>query len=333
MADSNVVMVNVSDIRENPVALRSVDRESEKFLGLKASIIQQGFTLSAISLRPRKMRVDPNDPNSEEVSYYEIIDGLQRTTIAKDLGLEKIPAIIGDLTDDQVLEAQIMANIHRVETLPSEYTDQLIRILKRNPTMTEAELATKLGKSTSWIIERLNLSRIKDERIKKLVDCGDIKLSNAYALSRLPEQFQAEMIDQALTLTPAEFLPIVIKRAQEIKEANRKGKDPTKQEFSPVAMLQKIGAIKTEQTNNTVAQMYVQQLGLKGKEADAFIKGAKLMMDWVLHVDPISIEEQKKKFDARIAEKEAAKKAKEAEKAEKKAKEAAEKAAELEFPK
>ena len=41
-----------------------------------------------------------------------------------------------------MLEAQILANIHKIETKPMEYSAQLKRILSRNPLMTEAELAT-----------------------------------------------------------------------------------------------------------------------------------------------------------------------------------------------
>ena len=155
-------IIAMKDIRENPVALRSVNRESESFLGLVDSIKVQGFR-GAITVRPRK------EPDTD-VEYFELIDGLQRFNAAKDAGLEEIKCDVNDLNDDEVLEAQIMANIHKIETRPVEYSNQLRKILSRNPLMTEAQLGQRIGKSGTWISQRLGLEKIVNENLKILVN-------------------------------------------------------------------------------------------------------------------------------------------------------------------
>lgn len=306
-------LVKVSDIRENPVALRTVNRESEEYQGLVDSIKNKGF-LGAITVRERK------DAETGAL-YYELVDGLHRYSAAKDAGIEEINVDITSLDDDQVLEAQIMTNIHKVDTRPVEYSKQLTRILVRNPLMTEAELASKLGKSTQWISERLGLTKIANENIQTLVNEGKIKLANAYALAKLPAEEMAAFVDRAITLGPDEFVPAVNGRIKELKEAKRKGLDAAPEEFKPVAFMQKMGAIKEELENGAVGRMLTAVCGVSDAAA-----GFALAIQWIMHMDPKSIEAQKAKDDARKAERDAAQRKRDEAKAQK-AKEKAELAA------
>ena len=113
--------VSLKSIRANKVALRQVDRTSEGYLGLVDSIKLKGFS-GAITGRPAKDATTGED-------YYEIIDGLHRWSACKDAGVTEINIDIHDLDDDQVLEAQVMANLHRIETKPADYARQLKRML------------------------------------------------------------------------------------------------------------------------------------------------------------------------------------------------------------
>jgi len=297
--------VSISEIRENPVALRTVNTESESYLGIVASIREKGF-MGAICVRPQV---------AEDGSrYFELVDGLHRFAAAKDAGLTEINVDVKNLNDDQTLEAQIMANIHKVETKPVEYSQQLKRILIRNPLMAEGELAKKLGKSPQWIKERLGLNRIDNEVIVELINEGQINLTNAYALAKLPAEEMADFSDRAMTLDPKEFVPQVNARAKEIRDAKRAGKDAGPAEFVPVAFMQKIGAIKDELENGSIAEVLIPESGAK-TAADGF----KLAINWILHLDPKSVEAQKAKDEERQAQRKAAKKIRTVEKAEKKA--------------
>jgi len=308
-------VIALDKVRENPVALRTVNRQSEEYQGLVASIQEKGF-LGAITVRKKV-----NEESGDE--FFELVDGLHRFSAAKDAGLSEINVDVVDLNEDQVLEAQIMQNIHKVETRPIEYTQQLKRILSRNPLMTEAELAQKLGKSAQWVKERLNLTKITNEVIQNLINEGKIGLANAYALAKLPPEEMADFVDRAQTMAPDEFVPAVQSRVKEIREAKRKGQDATPQEFVPVAFLQKLKAIKDELDAGAAADSLIAATGVNTAK-DGFLLGIK----WVLHLDPKSVEDQKAKDEARKAERAEAKKKREAEKAKKKAEAAAKKAEE-----
>lgn len=291
--------VSIESIRENPVALRTVNFDSESYQGLVDSIKSKGF-LGAITGRERT-----EDETGE--TYIELIDGLHRFNAAKDAGLTSINVDVVSLDDDEVQEAQIMANIHKVETRPVEYTQALKRLLTRNPMMTESELASKLGKSTTWVANRLSINKIENEVVKGLINEGKINLSNAYALAKLPSDEQADWSDRAQTLPPDEFIPAATARLKEIREARRQGKDASASEFKPVPHLQKLKAMKDELESGEVGQSLVSTLGVTSA-TEAFALGIK----WALHMDPKSVEVQKAKDDERRsqrAEKAAKKKA------------------------
>lgn len=299
-----LLTVKISEIRENEVALRKVNQSSEDFLGLVASIRGKGF-FGAISVREKT--------GQDGVKYYELVDGLHRYTAAKAAGLDKINVDVVDLKDAEVLEAQIMANCHKVETRPIEYTNQLKRIIAMNPMMTEAELASKLGRSLQWIQNRLSLTAIENADIASLVDDGKIKLSNAYCLAKLPPAEQKQWVDRAMTDAPEVFGQAVDARVREIRNEARQGRAAQPVEFQPVATLQKLADIKGEMDAGKVGAELT-----KGLKTPA--EGFAMAVKWILHLDPASIAVQKAKDDER---KRAAAEAAEKRKAEREAKKAA----------
>lgn len=278
--------IKLSDIHENPVALRAVNRSLESFQGLVDSIKEKGV------LNPILVRELKNEETGD--TYYGLIDGLQRFSASQDAGRETIPAKVVSMTDAEVLEAQVITNVHRVETKPVEYSKQLIRILSGNPTMTISDLAKKLAKSLTWVSERLGLVKLGDE-IAKLVDANTINLSNAYALAKLPEEEQANFVDRAITMTPQEFVPQVNNRVKEIREAKRQGRDATKAEFVPMPHLQKLSDIKAEFQEGTIAESLIAKTGITDP-----VEAFKLGVAWTLHMDPVSQEVAKTENEARV---------------------------------
>lgn len=306
----DVKKITLDSIRANPVALRAVNTESEEYLGLVDSIRSQGL-LTAISVREKK------DPESGDL-FYELIDGLHRFTASKDAGLSEIPAIVQDADDARSLEMQIVANIHKIETKPAEYSKQLRRMLALNPMMTESELAQKLGKSRKWIQDRLSLNKISNQTIIDLVNSGEINLSNAYALAKLPEEEQADWVTRAQTEEPQVFVAAANERAKEIRDARRKGRDASPPEFQPTAHMRKLKELKEELETSSAASAIVAQEGASSAE-EGFAAGIK----WALNLDKASVEAQQAKWEADQQAKAEARKKREAEKARKKAEKAA----------
>lgn len=303
MSVQNIPLVQLRESRE---ALRTVNKETEEYEGLKDSIRSVGFTLSTITVRPAV------DPETQE-SYFEVIDGAHRFNAAKDIGLDTIPCNVTEMDDDTALEAQIMANVHKIETKPAEYSRQLRRILDRRPMMTEGELAKSLGKSPSWIAQRLKLNKITNERVRGLINEGDICLVNAYALAGLPDEELEHFVQAAITDSPDEFTPKVNARVKEIREARQRGDEAKPPEFVATPIARKVSELKEELETGAVAA---------GRPD--FVEAIK----WALSLDDASIARQKADWEDRQAAKEANKKKRDAEKAQRKAEKLAEEQAE-----
>lgn len=291
MADStqrqyDLRTVALAEIKPNPIALRQVNRDSERYLNIVASVGEQGI-LNPILVR---WHVDPEDKNT---GWFELIDGLHRFSAAKDAGLESVPVYVRDMNDDTVLEAQIIANLHKQETSPIEYTKQLQEILKRNPFMTESELAKKLGVSPQWISQRLSLHKIENEKIQEAINSGDVTLTNAYALAKLPPDEQLGFFQSAMEKSPEEFAPTVAARVKELKDERRKGKTPVEEsEFTPVQFMRKPVEVKTELVKREMVDTV-----LSAAKATTAQEGFFAALEWVLHVDPESLAEQQAKFE------------------------------------
>lgn len=308
-----IEIVLIEKIRENPVALRSVNKQSEEYMGLVDSIRKKGF-LGSITGRKKK--------DEAGVEFIEIADGLHRYSAAKDAGVKQIAVDILSLSDADTLEAQIMMNVHKIETKPVQYSQQLRRILGFNPLMTEAELAAKLGKSSAWIKERLGLVKLP-EKVATLVDDGKINLSNAYAIAKLPVEEMADWVDRAMTQQPQEFIPAINGRIKEVKDAKRKGLDAAEAEFVPVAHLQKLAILKSELEKPQVGPVLIKQ----NKVTDP-VEAFKLGLKWALHLDSESIKAAQAKHDEQLRAREEEKAKRRAEREKAKADEAAKAAAE-----
>jgi ParB/RepB/Spo0J family partition protein len=280
--------IPLSSIVENPVALRNVDTESEEFIGLAESIKTHGV-LNPILVRP----IVSDQPGVEK---FGLIDGLQRFTASQLAGRQTISAKVLEMSDADVLEAQILTNVHRVETKPVEYSKQLLRVLGQNPSMTLAQLADRLSKSSAWLEQRLGLVGLIPE-LATLTDEGKISLPNAYVLAKLPSDEQANHIEEAQTSPSQDFLPKINARIKEIREAKRQGRAANPPTFTPVPRLQKVTDLKAEVESPSVGPALIAKTGTSSV-TDAF----KLGVLWALKLDPVSVEEAKNKFDAQAKE-------------------------------
>lgn len=288
MSNTDLKFVKIANIKENPVALRNVNRQGEDYVALVDSVRAQGI-LQPILLSPIA------NPDGDDV-IYRLVDGLHRFSAAKDAGLDEIPAFIKDQSEAEMLVAQVLTNVHKVETKPVEYTKQLMRILSNSPTMSMTELANKLSKSPQWLGDRLSLTKIENEKIQSLVNEGKINLSNAYALAKLPTEEQGSFVDRAQTETPQVFIPAVNTRVKELRDAKKQGRDAGPVEFVAVPHLQKLAAFKDEFTSPKIATVV-----LAAEGATSAHDGWAAAMKWALHMDRGSIEAAKAKEAARTA--------------------------------
>ena len=281
--------VPLDQIVEPWLILRAVARGSVEYLELRDSLAEKGF-YNSICVRPSPRVADK----------FEVVDGLYRFTAARELRLASAPCIIKyNLTDTDVLSVQIQANVLRPETTPVEYARQLRKLmdalsisLKKDATL--ADVSVRVHKNPEWIAKQLLLLELVDVA-QKAVERGEIPLVSAQALARLPKGRQRQYLDLARTLPGIEFVPIAIAFVKKFRESVRKGKlDDLYAEYEPVAYLRS--------RNEVLAEYNFCRLGathLAAAKCTTVVRAWELALQWSLHLDPASIQEQRERVARR----------------------------------
>ena len=119
----------------------------------------------------------------KSIKGYEIVAGERRTRAAKLAGMKKIPAIIREFNDEQMMEIALIENIQRENLNPIEEAKAYDMILKANG-LTQEELAQKFGKSRSHITNMLGLISLPDF-VQNKIASKELSMSHAIVLSKL----------------------------------------------------------------------------------------------------------------------------------------------------
>lgn len=167
-SSEEIVELNLSDLRPNPYQPRKVFDE-EALNELAASIREHGVFQPIIV--------------KKSIKGYDIIAGERRFRASKMAGLDKIPAIIRDFTDEQMMEIALLENLQR-EDLSVIEEALAYKSMIEHLNLTQDELSKRVGKSRSHITNILGLLRLPGE-VQQMVSDGRITMGHARALSKL----------------------------------------------------------------------------------------------------------------------------------------------------
>lgn len=117
-----------------------------------------------------------------EGGRYLIIAGERRFRASHMAGLKTVPAIVKDLTPQQIQEISLIENLHR-ENLNAVEAAEGMRELMGSHGLTQEEVAIRIGKSRPYVTNTLRLLQLPDE-VTELVREG--KLSPGHARTLLP---------------------------------------------------------------------------------------------------------------------------------------------------
>ena len=126
--------------------------------------------------------------------HYEIAGGHRRYRAAKRAGLETVPCLVHELGDDEFLEIVTLDNLHREDVHPLDEANGFFTLLTRTNLEVEA-LAAKIGKSMSYIYQRLKLRDLVPAAQTAFLG-GEITAGHALLLARLVPEDQKEFLDQ-----------------------------------------------------------------------------------------------------------------------------------------
>lgn len=131
------------------------------------------------------------------VPTHEIVSGERRYRASTLAGVATIPALIRPLTDDQVLEIQIVENLQRDDLTELEEAEGYEALMQHN-NINADEVGAKIGKSRSYVYARLKLLDLCMEA-KQAMREGEIDASRALLIARIPDgKLQLRALEEAV---------------------------------------------------------------------------------------------------------------------------------------
>ncbi len=186
--------VAVDDVVPNPKQPRQVFDE-ESLEELSHSVREFGL------LQPIVVR--ENGVAAGGRQSYELIMGERRLRAARAAGLDTVPAIVRDTTDDAMLRDALLENIHRVQLNPLEEAAAYQQLLEEFGA-THEELASKIGRSRSQVTNTIRLMKLP-VKVQTRVAAGVISAGHARALLGLQD---ADAQDALATRIVAEGMSV-----------------------------------------------------------------------------------------------------------------------------
>ncbi len=183
-ASSGFETLPIANIGRNPRQPRS-QMDQEELAELAASIRENGI------LQP--LIVSPTD----EPNMYILIAGERRLLAAGMAGLETVPVIVREASDQQRLELALIENVQRADLTPLEAAEAY-RQLVDDFSLSHEQIAQQLGKSRVAITNTLRLLKLPDD-VRQALASGNISEGHARVLLSLPNpQAQSAVLQTIL---------------------------------------------------------------------------------------------------------------------------------------
>lgn len=167
----DIIQIKLSDIRSNPYQPRKTF-DKDALQELADSIKNYGVFQPVIV--------------KKSIKGYDLVAGERRVRASKLAGLETIPAIVKDFSDDMMREIALLENLQR-ENLTAIELAWAYKGIIDSLHITQDELAVKLGKSRSGVTNVLGLLRLPSE-VQDMILEGKISMGHARELSKLEDR-------------------------------------------------------------------------------------------------------------------------------------------------
>lgn len=158
---------------------------------------------------------------------FEIIAGERRWRASRQAGIRKLPVIIKDVTEENVLQLALIENLQREDLNPIEEAEGYNQLIE-DFNLTHEEISRRIGKNRSTITNHLRLLRLSDNA-KKALNSKEITAGHARALLALEsaeaaDNVLAEIISKGLSVRKTEVLikKLVNKSSGTVKESTEK---------------------------------------------------------------------------------------------------------------
>lgn len=183
VANEEIVELPLKELRSNPYQPRK-NFDEEALKELANSIKEHGVFQPIIA--------------KKSIKGYEIIAGERRVKASILAGKETIPAIIRDFSDQDMMEIALLENLQR-ENLNALEEAIAYKKLLEELSLTQEELAKRLGKSRSHITNMLGLLTLPEE-VKDEISLGKLSMGHARVLSKIEDSEKVkELANKVIT--------------------------------------------------------------------------------------------------------------------------------------
>lgn len=208
-----IKMVKIDELRSNPYQPRKVFDETA-LQELAVSIKEHGVFQPIII--------------KKSIKGYEIIAGERRVKASKLAGLDEIPAIIRDFSDDEMMEIALLENLQRENLNAIEEANAYKKLLETLE-LTQEQLSNRLGKSRSHITNMIGLLNLPEE-VQKLLSSKEISAGHARIISKLENEEQQislakKVVDEGLSVRQLEDITHSNEKFLRVHEIKRKQKE------------------------------------------------------------------------------------------------------------
>ena len=205
-----IVEIALDEIKKNPYQPRTYFNE-EKLNELKESIEKNGL------LQPIIVK--------KAVKGYYIIAGERRYRAFELLGRKEIPAIIKEMTDEEMMVFAVLENLQREDLSALEESESYKNLMDKM-SLTQEELAKKLGKSRPYIANSLRLLKLPTE-IKNKLEQGVISTAHARTLLSLKTKKAMEevcvlVVERKMSVRELEEYVAKLLKPKEVKKPKAK---------------------------------------------------------------------------------------------------------------
>lgn len=174
--------IDISSIVPNPFQPRTVWNE-EQLAELTTSIRENGIIQPILVRKTEK--------------GYEIIAGERRYRAAKAAGLQTVPALVRQATDDEMLELALVENIHRSDLNPLERAKAYQNFISTF-NLSQTDAAKRLGEDRTVVANYLRLLDLPTD-LKQMISDGNLSMGHARAILALPtDELRRKLANRAM---------------------------------------------------------------------------------------------------------------------------------------
>ena len=163
----------------------------ESVMELSESIKNQGL-LQPITVRPTPEHTIILPKELSGKLTYKIVCGARRYKASILAGLETIPCIVREMTDEEAFDAMITENLQRKDVEPMDEARAFNELHKRGTSF--EELAARFGKSVSFIRLRIKLNDLVPDLVE-LLEKKELQISHAQELCKLSVEHQTTLFN------------------------------------------------------------------------------------------------------------------------------------------